>query len=89
MGPLVTTRVPWRVHFREVWHTLPPKLLAAVPEALRAAVAELVLACVPKVACVVVLPGAGWPGVEVGAWAGAAAACFPPLESGGAPEERA
>ena len=51
--------------------------------------AELVLACVPKVACVVVLPGAGWPGVEVGAWAGAAAACFPPLESGGAPEERA
>ena len=86
---MVTTRVPWRVRLREVWRTLPPKLWVAVPEALRAAVAELVLACVPKVACVVVLPGAGWPRVEVGAWAGAAAAGFPPLESGGAPEERA
>ena len=58
MGPVVTTRVPWRVRFREVWGMLPPKLWVAVPEAPRAAVAELVLACVPKVACVV-LSGAG------------------------------
>ena len=42
----------------------------------------------PEVACVV-LSRAGWPGVEVGALAGAGAACFPPLESGGAPERRA
>ena len=76
------------MRFREVWGMLPPKLRVAVPEALRAAVAELVLACVPKVACVVA-PGADWTRVEVGARAGAAAACFPPLESGGAPEERA
>ena len=26
LGPVLTTRVPWRVRLREVWRTLPPKL---------------------------------------------------------------
>lgn len=60
-----------------------------------AAKAGQVLAQVPKVEVVgtgppnvasVVLPKAGWPGAQVEAWAGAGAACFPPLEPGEAPE---
>lgn len=60
----------------------------AVPEGPTvevAAKASPVPACVPKGACVV-LPRAGWPGVRIGAWAGAEAAGSPPLESEGAPE---
>lgn len=41
----------------------------------------------PAVACVV-LPKVGWSGAQVGDWAGAGAACLPPLEPGMVPDMR-